>query len=166
LAPIPDRTVHALATAIVTATATDPEAPPQTLNSTLDAAPPSATIEAGSGVFNWMPSASDAGTTNTVTVRVADTGEPAQSASRTFLLIVVDPLVIASAVITNDTITLTWNAISGQTYRVQFKDNLTDADWTDLTDVTASAATASALAGLIGDLGPIPQRFYRIMVVN
>jgi hypothetical protein len=69
-------------------------------------------------------------------------------------------------VVTNDTITLTWNAIPDQTYRIQYKNALEDAEWTDLTDVTAAADTASVLDGLINDLGPVPQRFYRIMVVN
>jgi len=80
--------------------------------------------------------------------------------------VVVAPVVIASAVVTNDTITLAWNAIPGQTYRVQFKNSLTDAEWTDLTDVTAAADTASVIGGLVDDLGPIPQRFFRILIVD
>jgi hypothetical protein len=58
--------------------------------------------------------------------------------------------------------TLTWNAISGTTYRVQFKTNLTDTAWGDLApDVTATGATASASdPSSTNDL-----RFYRILVV-
>ena len=79
---------------------------------------------------------------------------------------VVAPVVIASAVVTNDTITLAWNAIPGQTYRVQFKNNLTDAGWSDLADVTAVADTASDVCGLADESGPVPQRFFRILIVD
>jgi hypothetical protein len=166
LAAIPSRTVHAGSPVVVTASASDPEAPPQTLNFSLDASPTGASIDPGSGVFNWTASAADVGTPKTVTVRVTDNGTPSQSAVQSFTVTVVSPVVIASAVVANDTITLSWNSIPGQTYRVQYKENLTDADWTDLTDVMADAETASVVGGLVNDTGPIPQRFYRILVVN
>jgi autotransporter-associated beta strand protein len=39
---------------------------------------------------------------------------------------------------------LTWSAVSGRTYRAQYKDNLEDSNWTDLSpDVWATEATAS-----------------------
>ncbi|MDB6029588.1 MAG: N-acetylmuramoyl-L-alanine amidase LytC [Verrucomicrobiales bacterium] len=58
--------------------------------------------------------------------------------------------------------TLTWKALSGKTYRVQYKNNLEDADWTDLLpDVTASGATASK-SDSIGNA----QRFYQVISVD
>jgi len=71
---------------------------------------------------------------------------------------------IARAVFEGGTIVLTWNSIPDQTYRVQYKDNVTDAEWTDLTDVSAAESTATAVASL--EFGTIPHRFFRIMVVN
>jgi hypothetical protein len=58
--------------------------------------------------------------------------------------------------------TLTWNAGSGVTYRVQYKNDLGDANWTNLLpDVTATGSTAS-----FADTSGFAQRFYRILVVN
>ena len=58
--------------------------------------------------------------------------------------------------------TLVWSSVAGATYRVQYKNDLTDPDWTDLTpDVTAGGATATK----IDSFGAQTQRFYRISVV-
>jgi hypothetical protein len=64
------------------------------------------------------------------------------------------------------TLTLRWDAQVGQTYRVQYKNNLTDAVWTDGAEVTATAVTASAVCSLADGAGVVPRRFFRIMVVN
>jgi hypothetical protein len=57
---------------------------------------------------------------------------------------------------------LTWPAYPGKTYRVQYKNNLSDASWTDLPpDVPATDYTASK-----SDSSPARQRFYRLLVVN
>ena len=54
---------------------------------------------------------------------------------------------------------LTWSAVIGRTYRVQYKNDLTDPDWTDLSpDVTASGNTAA-----LTDISAAgSQRFYRV----
>jgi hypothetical protein len=54
---------------------------------------------------------------------------------------------------------LTWSAVIGRTYRVQYKADLTDPDWTDLSpDVSASGNTAS-----LTDISAAgSQRFYRV----
>ncbi|MSU59576.1 MAG: hypothetical protein EXS35_15655 [Pedosphaera sp.] len=58
--------------------------------------------------------------------------------------------------------TLTWSALGGKTYRVQYKDNLDDTNWTDLApDVTATGPTASKS----DPLGPA-QRFYRVLALD
>ena len=79
---------------------------------------------------------------------------------------VVAPPTVLSATLTTDSIALNWSAIPGQTYRVQFKNDLADADWSDLRDVTADDTTASLADPFITDSGAIPQRFYRIMVAD
>jgi len=56
---------------------------------------------------------------------------------------------------------LTWSALPGRTYRVQYKTSLGTAVWTDLQpDVTATGSTAAA-----GDaIGSAPQRYYRVLL--
>jgi len=57
-----------------------------------------------------------------------------------------------------DQIRFTWTTEVGGRYRVQAKDNLADADWTELTgDITATESTASRTLAVTG-----LQRFYRI----
>jgi subtilisin family serine protease len=59
-------------------------------------------------------------------------------------------------------VSLNWSAISGRTYRVQFKPSLTNANWTPLTpDVTAAGATAS----FVDQPNGAPQRFYRVVLL-
>ena len=51
---------------------------------------------------------------------------------------------ITSVTKTNNSVSLMWLSISGKTYQVDFKLNLTDVSWTTLTsNVTASGSTAS-----------------------
>jgi hypothetical protein len=58
-----------------------------------------------------------------------------------------------------DVFRLTWSATAGRTYRVQFKNNLDDAEWLDLSgDVTASGSTAARTDAISGG-----RRFYRIV---
>jgi hypothetical protein len=56
--------------------------------------------------------------------------------------------------------TLTWPAVSGKNYAVQFKNNLTDAYWQELN----ASVTVSAGQGSATDTTPNPgQRFYRVI---
>ena len=56
---------------------------------------------------------------------------------------------------------LTWNAVGGQTYQVQFNTNLLNQTaWITLTNVTASSSTGIAYILV----GPDPHGFYRIVL--
>ena len=59
------------------------------------------------------------------------------------------------------TIQLIWNSVSGITYRVQYKDSLTNPNWSNLGGaITATGATTSAT-----DFpGSNPTRFYRVII--
>jgi hypothetical protein len=163
LTAIPDRTLYAGATLTFTNSATDPDIPANTLAYSLDpGAPPTAGVVTNTGVFAWPTTDANANTTNWITVRVTDNGSPPLSDARTFTATVVArPTLQGSFVLTNGA-TLTWSAIPGATYRVQFKDDLTDTNWTSLVpDVTTNGPTAS-----ITDTPSVQQRFYRILVVN
>ena len=57
--------------------------------------------------------------------------------------------------------TISWTAILGQTYRLQYKTNLTDSAWVDLSaDVIATNGTMN-----INDPAIYPQRFYRLQLL-
>lgn len=59
-----------------TATATDPESPPQTLTFTLDAGAPAGAGITTAGVFTWTPTEAQGGSNYSVTIRVRDNGSP------------------------------------------------------------------------------------------
>jgi YD repeat-containing protein len=59
--------------------------------------------------------------------------------------------------------TIEWQAVSGKTYRLQFKNALSDAEWTNVTgDVTANSNVASKLDPTASGQ---PQRLYRVLLV-
>jgi hypothetical protein len=83
--------------------------------------------------------------------------------STTFTLIVTSapPTVLSAATTTqNGTFSLSWNAIVGGTYQMQYTTNLAPVIWLDLGDpVTASNSTMTAS----DIIGLNPQRFYRLV---
>jgi hypothetical protein len=161
LAPIPDASLVTGETLAFTAIATDPDMPPHLFTYSLDAgAPTNAAINATNGVFTWMPSPSQTPSTNTITVRVTDSGFPALSAARTFKAAVVAGFRINSIVQQpNGDIVLSIGATIGRTYRVEYKDDLNAANWTQLGTDQVAAATPLVI---IDNLGGSPQRFYRV----
>jgi hypothetical protein len=160
LPAISDRTIHAGQALVFTNSATDSDVPANTLTYSLDpGAPATASIGSASGVFTWATTVSDANTTNAITVRVTDDGTPALDDSKPFTVTVVSAPT-ADITVTGNIVTITWTAIAGQTYRVQYKDNIDDATWTDLApDVSASGSTASTTDTTTS------QRFYRVAVL-
>lgn len=71
------------------------------------------------------------------------------------------PPTLSSVSLSNGVCLLTWPAISNQVYRVQFKTNLNDFDWSDLPgDITASGPTASKT-----DEGVAATRYYRLLAL-
>jgi hypothetical protein len=68
-------------------------------------------------------------------------------------------LVIQSVLVTGEVATVTWTSVSNRTYRVQFKDNLSDLTWQDISpDIAATGPTTSVNDPVLGS-----QRFYRIL---
>ena len=143
-------------------TATDTDIPAQVLRFSLTNSPPDATINPTNGLFAWTPAGPLGSLTNSVTVVLTDSGNPNRSDSKTFLVVATD-LAVGTPVITTNGITLGWNTISGLTYRVQFKNDLSDPAWTDLADeITATNNIAFKL-----DTGAATNnsRFYRVIVL-
>jgi hypothetical protein len=160
LPAIADRTIHAGQSLVFTNLATDSDIPANTLTYSLDpGAPATASVGATSGVFTWTTTPSDANTTNAITVRVTDDGTPALDNAKAFTVTVVSAPT-ADISVAGNVVTISWTAIAGQSYRVQYKDKVDDASWTDLApDVVAGGPTASTTDTII------LQRFYRVAVL-
>jgi len=74
---------------------------------------------------------------------------------------VVTQPVVGVAALTGSTLTLSWNSIAGERYRVQYKSDLNETDWTDLSgDVTASGSVTAKM-----DTRTAANRFYRVQVL-
>jgi len=148
--------------------ASDPDIPQQTLTFALEPpVPGGAAINPTNGLFSWGPSQAFALNTHSITVRVTDDGLSNRSSLATFLVNVLQhPLAprVESTTPGPDGLTISWDAIGGRTYRVQFKNSLNDATWTDLEgDVIAGGSTASKV-----DLsfGTRQERYYRILLME
>jgi pectate lyase len=127
LSPIPDTNIIAGVTLNITNVATDPDVP---LTFSLLSAPGNATLGASSGVFTWRPLIAEAGTTNLITVIVADNGTPNLSATQSFHVIVSAPAQPQMPVFgfNNGQFILTITGDTGPDYIVQVSTNL--MDWT------------------------------------
>src|SRR5262249_7086232 len=89
LAAIVNQTINEGSTLSLTATATDPDVPANTLTFSLDpGAPAGMTINATTGVLSWTPSEAQGPSTNNVIVRVTDNGSPALSDAKSFTVVV------------------------------------------------------------------------------
>jgi hypothetical protein len=164
LAPIASRIIHAGSVLAVTNSATDPGTPCHPLTYSLDAgAPAGATINPTTGALTWITAPCCACSTNAVTVRVTQATAPYLSDAKSFTVIVAPTPTLQPLRFTNGVAHLTWNAVAGQTYRVQYKPSLSATNWTDLLpDVTATADTLS-VADAPGAGG---QGYYRILVLQ
>ncbi|HWH70164.1 MAG TPA: cadherin repeat domain-containing protein, partial [Candidatus Sulfotelmatobacter sp.] len=123
-------------------------------------APAGATLHPSTGLFAWTPTEAQGPSTNTLSILVTDDSVPPLSATNTFTVVVLPKPTLQAVSRPDGGFTLTWDALPGATYRVQYKTDLADADWMDLgTAVIASASTAS-----LNDTPSSSQRFYRILV--
>src|SRR5206468_5346015 len=137
-----DRSIPAGTLLEFTVEATDADLPAQVLTFSLDPpVPPGAQIDPVSGLFRWKPTQAQAVNTYVITVTVTDNGKPHGSATRPFTVTVNQhPLAPRLGIVslTATGVTINWNGVVGRTYRVQFKQSLTDPAWTDLDgDITA-----------------------------
>ena len=95
-------------------------------------------------------------------LRVTDNGVPNLSDAKAFTVDVLPRPVLEAVSNLDNTVTLTWSALSGVTYRVQFRTNVNDPGWVDLApDITATGPTAS----VVDNSATNDTRFYRVRVV-
>jgi uncharacterized repeat protein (TIGR01451 family) len=163
LAAVPNRVVHAGTRIGFTASATDADVPTNTLTFELLAgAPAAATIDPHSGEFAWQTTDADMGSTNTISVRVTDNGSPALADTKTFDLAVVSRPFIAGITVHDGVVTVSWDAVPGQAYRLQSTTNLTSGIWEaaapDIVAANDNAAQTNAV-------GSNPVQFFRVLVL-
>ena len=159
-----------MATLTVTNTATDSDVPANTLSYTLLTPHEGAAIDTN-GVITWTPTDVQGPSTNTITTVVTDNNPWAVNAqhlstTNSFTVIVTAPnpvFKITSITISNGVAVITWNSVASNYYRLQYKNNLLDANWTDLApDILTTGPVTSAT----NVLGGVPQRFYRVELVT
>lgn len=86
LAAIPDQLVIEGDTLVVNPVATDGDVPAQSLAFSMEG-PATAQIDPVTGRFTWTPSGAEIPGTNSVTIRVTDSGTPAQTSSQSFVVV-------------------------------------------------------------------------------
>jgi autotransporter-associated beta strand protein len=121
--------------------------------------PPNAVLDSSSGVFSWRPSASQAGTSNQVTVMATDDGSPSLSSSQSFS-VVVNTLTkpsLAAPQWPGGVLSLTVNGQTGPDYIISASTNL--VDWVS---VCTNTSPAMPFQWSDPDAGKYPARFYRV----
>ncbi len=147
-------TVKANSTLTFTATASDPN-PGSGITYDLDAdfadAHPAATFNETNGVFNWVPSAAEANTTNAITITASDNptnGGISKSDAKSFSIVVKsDTLAAQSAdsqsfIAGGDTQTIVWDSVAGKTYTIQVR-AVGAEEWANAGEVTATGSVSS-----------------------
>jgi hypothetical protein len=158
LAAITNRTAALGEVISFTATATDDDLPAQLITFDFAVTPPAgATVNPTNGLFTWT--ANNTGT-NVFTLRATDDGPGAAAHTRAFEIVVSAQEMVTSIGLSNQTVTLSWNAIPGRGYDVEFKNDLNETNWTALvTNLVANGPTAATTDAV----GTNTQRLYRIV---
>ncbi len=163
LGPLTNRALHYGQAIAFTATATDAESAFQTLAFSLDpGAPSGASIQPATGAFVWTAIGIPVPSTNSISVRVTDNGTPPLSAFGTFNIFVYPPPSLTAVGSGGSNISLSFGTVPGNSYQVQYKDNLEDLSWTAL---GVPIPGNGGMATFQDDFTTHPQRFYRLLVM-
>jgi hypothetical protein len=165
IAVIGDKFVTLGQTLAFNVTATDSDLPPQSISYALQGVVPMGlAIDMTSGVLMWTPDQSQSPGTNFITVHATDSGSPPLSATRTFNIFVVQPPRVAKiGIAAPGRVALELPAIVGKRYRVEFKNSLSDVNWTPL---GADRVANSSMLLIEDDIGANTQRFYRVAILD
>ena len=138
--------------------------PPQNIAFSLaPGAPAGAAINPDTGLFSWRPASNQAPGTNNITVLATDDGQPPMIGSRTFRVrVFARPQFNSLTQLSNGDLSLSFETIPGKTYRLEYKDDLNDLNWTSLQpDVVAVGGSLAAADRPAGS-----QRYYRIVLLD
>jgi YVTN family beta-propeller protein len=168
LGAVADQAVAAGTLLSLTLRATDPDVPAQMLTFSLDpVVPPGAQIDSSNGLFIWRPTQDQALQSYRITVRATDDGSPNRSATTQFTISVGQhpfaPALGAVSTTTNG-VALEWQGIVGGTYRVQFKNSLSDPAWTDLDGDVIGGPGALLKVDASGPASR--ERYYRVLLLE
>lgn len=163
IAPIQTKVVILGQTLRFTVNATDPDVPAQTLTFSLEGNVPQNATISQNGEFQWTPSILQAPSTNILSVRVTDNGNPPMSSTQDFIVIVGLPpkLSVRNITIQNGQIRLPIELTPGKTYRIEYKNSLSDSQWTPLGDPFVAN---EPLFIFTDSINTRTQRYYRIVV--
>jgi hypothetical protein len=91
-------------------------------------------------------------------VRATDNGTPPATGTRP-LAVVVQSSLRARIVLNGSEVTIGFQSLAGRHYRVEYKQNLSDAVWTELAQGTGTGSTLA----FPDNLGANSHRFYRVV---
>ena len=156
------QTVNPGVTVLITNSAVDPDLPGQTLTFALLNAPLNATINplnASSALFTWRPLISQADSTNTIWVKVTDSGTPSLSATNTFVITVNAASQPAlSSIVIGSQVSLSATGMVGPDYILLTSTNLVNWQMLLTTNPTAMPVT------LMDTNQSATARFYRLQL--
>jgi hypothetical protein len=159
-----NRTIPPFTTLVVTNTASDQDIPICHLTYTLADGPTGALVDAN-GIITWTPGFQQSVVTRTFVTVVTDDGIPPLSDTNSFTVTVnlpPAPPVILELTVTNEIATVHWTAIAGHSYRLEYKDDLEDANW----NAAGSNILATEASAMTTDpAGGVSQRFYRVVLL-
>lgn len=163
LTPVADQVIDAGTTLAITNIASDPNQPLQALTFSLLGTPDNVMftqLDNTNAVLIWRPLVSQADTTNSITVKVADSGVPVLSATNSFT-ITVNPLTrptVSSINVANGRVSLVVTGAMGPDYTLLTSTNLNDWQPSLTTNSPLTPVTLT-----VPDTGD-PVRFYRIQL--
>jgi hypothetical protein len=164
VAPIGTKPIQDGVPLAFTVTAFDPDCPTNALIFTLDSgAPEGATVDPRTGSFSWIPTAAQALTDHTITVRVTDDGIPPRSSTVSFLAIpkggeAPNPPHLLATLIDAGKLMVTVEGMSpGVDYELETSMDL--INWTTLTTLRSETGTTTFVDP---EFQSQTMRFYRV----
>ncbi len=148
-----------------TATAADSDLPANTLVFAMNAGAPDGARITSAGAFTWTPTDGQGGASYPIVITAADDGSPSLSDSKSFNVLVTavarQEIRVTGASVSGDgKFSFTWSAQAGRSYQVQFKNDLADAEWTNIEPVVTPVADNATFTASISEAA---QRYYRVV---
>jgi hypothetical protein len=163
ISPIPPQTIFEGQLVTFSIPALDGDVPAQRLSFSLGGGAPSgAALNPDTGLFSWKPGSDLASTTNLFTVSVTDDGVPPLSASTSFEIRVMRrPQIDSVRPIEPGGLMISFVTVPGKTYRLEYKNELTELDWIPLSAWTYCEGENMQIED---ENAVASQRFYRVAV--